>query len=120
MKTDISYTFAKIVRLLRRKHFQETSRMRNRFVASSILINYRPSQLARLGITVSRQFGNAVKRNRFKRLVREAFRKQYSIIPPYDLVVLPKKGVSDYTLHSITQDFIEFSQHAQSTTTTGR
>ena len=46
----------------------------------------------RLGITVGKRAGNAVKRNRVKRLIREFFRLNYSRIPRgYDMVVAAKK-----------------------------
>ena len=48
---------------------------------------------ARLGITIPKKAGNAVKRNQWKRWIRESFRTQQTQIPSgYNFVVRPKKG----------------------------
>jgi ribonuclease P protein component len=47
---------------------------------------------ARLGITVTRKVGNAVRRNRIKRLVREWFRRRQRDLGACDLVVIAKQG----------------------------
>jgi ribonuclease P protein component len=43
----------------------------------------------RLGLTVSRRVGNAVTRNRWKRILREAFRLTQHELPPLDFVCIP-------------------------------
>lgn len=45
----------------------------------------------RLGITVTRKVGNAVRRNRIKRLVREWFRQRRESVKGLDLVIIAKR-----------------------------
>lgn len=45
----------------------------------------------RLGLSIGKRFGNAVQRNRWKRVVREAFRlEQCSLPTDWDLIVRPQ------------------------------
>lgn len=57
----------------------------------------------RLGLAISKKFGNAVVRNRVKRLLRECFRLQQKIIPKVDMVVIPKNHIK---LKSVTFNII--------------
>ncbi|MCW8130124.1 MAG: ribonuclease P protein component [Planctomycetota bacterium] len=53
--------------------------------------------LARMGVSVGRKHGNAVRRNRIKRVLREAFRQAQDILPSgYDYVLIPRRGVREY------------------------
>lgn len=60
------------------------------------------SDVRRLGIIASRRVGNAVKRNRGKRLIRELFRANEPALPSNcDLVVILRSSFDRYTFDEL-------------------
>jgi ribonuclease P protein component len=77
-------------RLTSRGEFDRVHRQGSRSSDEFFVLIARPNGLAhaRLGMAVGvRAAGNAVCRNRLKRLIRESFRSHQSELPPLDLVV---------------------------------
>jgi ribonuclease P protein component len=56
---------------------------------------------ARLAIAAPRAYGNAVRRNRLRRLVREAFRRLRPSLGDVDLLVAPRKTLREPTLEGL-------------------
>jgi len=64
--------------------------------------------MARLGISAPRRVGGAARRNRLKRLIREAFRTIRHELPPADWIVVPHPG-RDPTVEQICNSLRQLS-----------
>ena len=61
----------------------------------------------RLGVTVTRKVGGAVRRNRAKRLLREIFRRNRAALePPMDLVVNARVALFDVSEKELEKELL--------------
>jgi len=73
--------------------FQDGRRAGDQFITLRVIARGDSSECARLAVAVSSRHGNAVKRNRIKRLCREAFRLTRAELPRQcDYVIQPRIG----------------------------
>jgi ribonuclease P protein component len=85
-------------------------------------LNADPQEIlpTRLGITVTRKVGNAVVRNRIKRLVREVFRQHRARLPPgLDMVWVAKKQAAGATFAEVLDDFEALLRRSELTGSSG-
>jgi ribonuclease P protein component len=62
---------------------------------------------ARLGVVVTKKVGNAIVRNRVKRLCRECFRLWPDFAPPgIDLVVIAREGAGELGLATVRDEWL--------------
>jgi len=106
----VGLCFPKTLRVLSRKYFQQIIARGTRFPCKVLFFQYHQAQPpCRLGITVSKKYGKAHDRNRFKRVVREVFREIYDKIPPgLQINVSPRLPKINIDKSHALADFIEF------------
>jgi ribonuclease P protein component len=90
----------------RRFSFRRHERLRRR-KDYELAIILRPNGLkfSRLGVTVGKKVGNAVKRNQVKRCLREFFRLHKHKLPPsHDVVIVAKKDAATLAYHDVREE----------------
>ncbi len=106
--------FTKKLRLRKTAEYQHVAKAGRRVSGASVIMTLASTDkpYPRLGVTVSRRYGKAPVRNRFKRLCREAFR---TLAPKLslDIHIAPRGGAPLPTLASIKEDLLNAEQSAK-------
>jgi ribonuclease P protein component len=102
-----SYSFPKTERLLKRADFLKLSRSgrtkQTRYFIAAMLGS--ETDTTRLGITVSKRVGNAVERNRIKRIVRDYYRlNRDTISGNRDINIIARKYVASLTNREVRDE----------------
>jgi ribonuclease P protein component len=101
------YDFGKEEKIRRRADFLRVSREGAKYHTSHFRLCLCPNSLPhrRLGITVGKHVGSAVKRNRVKRLIREFFRLNKGTLPgSTDVVIIAKEGAAGLNYWQVTDE----------------
>ena len=110
----VANRFSKQLRLLRASDFERVFNARQSTSNGWLVLYGAANELGhpRLGMTVSRRAGNAVVRNRWKRLLREAFRLSQDQLPPIDMVCVVR-GQSPPTFSQMREALIALSSQVR-------
>ncbi|MCC5831916.1 MAG: ribonuclease P protein component [Chlamydiales bacterium] len=110
------FIFPKSSRLLRSREFRLCAKYGIQRTGRFLHLDVRQMTCpgTKIGLTVSRRYGKAVQRNRFKRLVREAFRlSQHELFASLHISVRPRAAAHKATLSDIRQELLELISQYQ-------
>lgn len=109
------YPWHKGMRLRRPEDFRRVWKT-GRSWAHSLFVLWAASNslsTTRLGLTASRKVGNAVERNRARRLLREAARHSYPhIVEGWDLVLVARRSIVDAQMQQVQQALVTLLRRA--------
>lgn len=105
------FSLPKQKRLRSTREFERVYRQRQRAGDDVLLVFAARNDLdfTRFGVSVSKKQGNAVERNRLKRLLREAFRLvQHELPGGLDLILIPRQN-SEATLGDYRKSLVKLA-----------
>ena len=108
------FSFIKADRLLKRKDFLRLSKTGTKYYNRHFLSIFFPARTdkTRIGITVTKKIGKAVKRNRIKRYVREYYRvNKKTIKNHWDINIIARKDAADLTFSQVCSSLNNIFRH---------
>ena len=93
----MGFQFRKAEHLTRKKEFERVFNEGRVFKNNEVVLYVIPNDFlhSRLGLVVSKKVGNAVRRNRAKRLLREAYRLNKHLLKTHvDIIAIPRHPFS--------------------------
>ena len=112
---DASATFSKSDRILARDMFRRVyeggRKSHCKYFTAFVMAN--ETGRPRMGITATRKIGNSVERNRARRLVREAFRRNKWLAPNgVDIVINVRRSLVGASYRDLEAEFVSFLERA--------
>jgi len=108
--------FSRAMRIKQGRDFSRVRQEGQRLVLGCMIANWRrlPADSGhRLGVVTSGKIGNAVVRNRARRLLREAFRRhQHDLLQPVDLVLVARASIVGKAFGDVEKDFLTILRKA--------
>lgn len=78
------------------------------------MIYYKKSDHLRIGFSVSKKVGNAVVRNKVKRLLREICRKNLDLFPlKYDFILIARPKIKGFSYQQVEREVIRKLKEAK-------
>jgi ribonuclease P protein component len=96
----LRFSLIKADRILKRREYIALSKTGQRIQNEHFIVIFSPNQhgRSRIGVTVTKKVGSAVKRNRIKRFVREYFRlNRHNLAGNWDINLIARRQTVDFS-----------------------
>lgn len=102
------YPFKKCQKILKREEYLKIGAEGKKIRTSHFIVLYKEKSegACRTGITASKRVGNAVYRNRVKRLIREFFRLNCELFYPADMVFIAGQNSGKLTYKELRDELM--------------
>lgn len=114
-RNDGMFTLSKRGLLKKNKSFQTVYRMGKSYANRQLVVYILPNKSGerRVGFAAGKRLGNAVKRNRVKRLLREAYRlNQHHLVSGFDLIIVGRQTIAGEKLSAVQEAFVHLCRRA--------
>jgi len=113
----LRFSLTKADRILRRREYIALSKSGRRIQNDHFIAYFSadPQGRSRIGVTVTKKVGRAVKRNRIKRLVREFFRlNRHYLSGKWDISIIAKRQAADLSSEKVYRSLQELADRISS------
>lgn len=109
------FSLPKVCRLKKNKNFQKIYRSGKSFANRQLVLYILPNggKARRVGFAAGKRLGNAVVRNRIKRLLREAYRlNQHKLADGYDIIIVGRQPLIGESLSAAVKALLHICARA--------